>query len=698
MKKLRLCFLWHMHQPYYKDDLDGSYQMPWVYLHGLKDYYELPYYHTIFNKLKGTYNLVPSLLVQLKDYEELDVCDTFLRLMQKNTAELTREEKEIVVPQLFMANYKNMVSPLRRYKELYDRKGDIDVFKTASINYSEDELTDMQVLNLISWCGVYTREKLDIVSRLIKKGRHFSHQEKIDLLNALADFTKEIVPLYKKLQDEGNIEVSATPFYHPILPLLLDPKSAKEALPSISMASINTDFTEDARHHVLSAVEYYEKEFGTKPRGMWPAEGSISESAAALFAENGIKWISSDEDVLAGSIGQDLRNKENRKTLYKKHVFESAKGDINIFFRDKELSDLVGFTYSGWDAEKAVDDFMEKLSDIFDSCDFSPIVPVILDGENAWEFYKNNANDFFSLLYTRLESCNWIETLTMSEASKCDTPIHKPEKIRAGSWIYANFTTWMGHQEKNDAWRLLADAHKRFQTKKDSLEDTAQIQKELYIAEGSDWFWWYGDDHFSLQSDTFDKLFRGHISNIYQLMGDKVPADVTKPIKRSHKTGMLKKPADYNTPTIDGRITSFYEWIGAGKFDLKFDAGAMTASGNTLEMLYFCYDKNMLYLRIDGSFSRVMNMGYTLEAEITTDETRTFSFNLKDHPDGHGQAISSTGDVFEAGIPMTELGTKPDNADIIFRLKKGRTVVEVAPLYNTVQIDFLNTFENDWIA
>jgi len=693
MKKLRLCFLWHMHQPYYKDDLDGSYHMPWVYLHGLKDYYELPYYHNVYNKLKGTYNLVPSLLIQLKDYEKTDVADTYIQLMLKDASNLTREEKEALIPQLFMANYKNMVTPLRRYKELYDRKGDTDVFNTGGLNFSDEEITDMTVLYLISWCGVFTRQKVELVQKLINKGRHFSNSEKIELIETLAEFTSEIVPLYKELQESGKIEVSATPFYHPILPILLEPKSAKEALPQISMASINTDFSADAVYHVQSAVEYYEAEFGTKPRGMWPAEGSISEKAAALFASNGIRWIASDEDVLASSIGKDLRNKENRKTLYKRHTFSSTGGDINIFFRDKELSDLIGFTYSGWDAEKAVDDFMEKMSDIFDSCDFSPIVPIILDGENAWEFYPENAYEFFSLLYKRLDACNWIETLTMSEACECDTPVHHPEKIRAGSWIYANFTTWMGHEEKNEAWRLLADAHKRFQTKKHTLENTEQIQKELYIAEGSDWFWWYGDDHFSLQSDTFDKLFRGHVANIYQLMGEKIPADVTRPIKKSHKTGLLKKPATLFTPTLDGRISSFYEWIGAGKFDLKFDAGAMTASGNTLELLYFGFDEKNLYLRIDGSFSRVLNMDYELEAEITTDNTRTFSFRLQD-----GAEKCCIGDIFEAEIPLCELGEKPETADIIFRLKKGRTVVEVAPLYNTVQIDFSDSFDKDWIV
>jgi len=698
MKKLRLCFLWHMHQPYYKDDLDGTYHMPWVYLHGLKDYYELPYYHTIFSGLKATYNLVPSLLTQLRDYEKTDVSDIFIQLLAKNPAELTAEEKNTLIPQLFMANYKNMIKPLRRYKELYDRKGDTDVFDTALLNYSDDEIVDLSVLYLISWCGVFTRERVPLIEALMKKGRHFTHSEKCELLSALADFISEIVPLYRNLQYQDKIEVSATPYYHPILPILCDPKSAKEALPGISMASINTDFSEDASYHVKSAVEYYKKEFEQTPKGMWPAEGSISEKAAALFAENGIRWIASDEDVLAGSIEKDLRTDENRKLLYRKHVFASAGGDINIFFRDKELSDLVGFTYSGWEAEKAVDDFMEKLADIYDSCDFSPIVPVILDGENAWEYYPENAYRFFSLLYTRLTNSNWIDTMTMSEACDCDTPVHSPAKIRAGSWIYANFTTWMGHQEKNEAWRMLANAHKRFQTKKDTLENTAQIEKELHIAEGSDWFWWYGDDHFSLQSDTFDKLFRNHVANIYELMGEKVPADVSRAIKKSHRSGLLKKPASHISPVIDGRVTSFFEWIGAGRFDLKFDAGAMTASGNTLCMLSFGFDDEMLYIRIDGPVAKVSGSDYQIEMEITSETTQTFVFDLSEAVTQTDTFVSCCGNIFEAGVKRSVIGKDAEHADVVFRLKKKNTVIEVAPLYNTVQIEFKEDFDKDWIA
>jgi len=276
MKKLRLCFLWHMHQPYYKDDLDGLYHMPWVYLHALKDYYELPYYHKIFTKVKGTYNLVPSLLVQLADYATAGVSDTFIKLMLKDVRELTQEEKNILIPQLFMANYKNQAKPLKRYRELYDRKGDTPLFETAKLNFSDGDLLDLEVMYLISWCGVFTRKDVTFVQELIEKGRGFLHNDKLHLMDKLAEFISTIVPLYKELQDNGNIEVSATPFYHPILPLLLDPKSAKEALPDISMPSISADFSPHARVHVQTAVDFYKDIFGFPPKGMWPAEGSIS--------------------------------------------------------------------------------------------------------------------------------------------------------------------------------------------------------------------------------------------------------------------------------------------------------------------------------------------------------------------------------------------------------------------------------------
>jgi alpha-amylase/alpha-mannosidase (GH57 family) len=687
-----------MHQPYYKDDLDGLYHMPWVYLHALKDYYELPYYHEKFEGIKGTYNLVPSLLIQMKDYESVDVSDTFLQLIQKPSDTLTQEEKDILIPQLFMSNYKNMVRPLKRYKELYDRKGDLSLFETSGIKYSDAEITDLEVMFLLSWCGVFTREKLNIISRLIKKERHFSQEEKIELIEELSEFISDIVPLYESLQQDEKIEVSTTPFYHPILPLLLDPKSAKEALPSIKMPGITTDFSDEAEFHVSSAIDYYENIFSQRPEGMWPAEGSISEAAANLFAEKGIKWIASDEDVLAGSTKIKLRDRKNRNHLYKKHVYQTPSGDINIFFRDKELSDLIGFTYSGWEAEKAVDDFMEKLSDIHDMCGFSPIVPVILDGENAWEYYPNNAYDFFSLLYKRLQTCNWVETMTMSEAMESDTPTSYLEDIRAGSWIYANFTTWMGHEEKNEGWKMLSEVHRRYQQKKHDLENTAQIEKELHIAEGSDWFWWYGDDHFSLQSDVFDKLFRNHIANIYELMGEKVPHDVTRPIKKSHRSGLLKKPASYISPDIDGRVTSFFEWMGAGRFDLKFDAGAMTASGNAVSMLHFGFDDKNIYLRLDGNFRSITSAGYSIDIEITTDETIVLNMPISDCLSKEKGIEFCTKEIFECTIPKAIINSELKKAFLAFKLKKDKTVVETLPLYNTVEIDFSEDFNKDWIA
>ncbi|MGE4317561.1 MAG: glycoside hydrolase [Deferribacterales bacterium] len=697
MKKLRLCFLWHMHQPYYKDDMDGLYHMPWVYLHALKDYFELPYYHREFPGIKGTYNLVPSLLVQLKDYESTGVQDTFIKLMLKDPAILTQEEKNILIPQLFMANYKNQAKPLKRYRELYDRKGDTPLFETAKIPFTYEDILDLEVLYLLSWCGVFTRQTVPFVSELIEKRRGFSQNDKLHLMDKLAEFVASIVPLYKDLTKNGNIEISATPFYHPILPLLLDHRSAKEALPDISMPAVNTDFSAHAQRHVTDAVDYFSDTFGYRPVGMWPAEGSISERAAGVFRKNGISWIASDEDVLSASAEVDLRDKRNRGYLYKKHIFGTSEGDINIFFRDKELSDLVGFTYSGWEAEKAVDDFMDKLSEIFDMCDFSPVVPVILDGENAWEYYPDNGHRFFEHLYKRLSSCNWIETMTMSEAVGCDSPAERLNKIRAGSWIYANFTTWMGHPEKNEAWRVLSDAHARYMAKAETLTNREKVEKELMAAEGSDWFWWYGDDHFSLQSDVFDKLFRRHIANIYTLMGEKVPAEVNQPIKKSHKTGLLKAPAGYISPVTDGRVTSFFEWLGAGRFDLKYDAGAMTASSNLLNMLWFGFDAENLYLRIDGGVKDMVKGGYSIEAEITTDESKKFLFPAAaEFSDGDGR-ISCLDTVFEAVIPRALIGLESEKAYLTFRLKKGNRILETAPVYNTVEIDFADS-EKDWIA
>ncbi|HAL87095.1 MAG TPA: glycoside hydrolase [Deferribacteraceae bacterium] len=699
MKKLNLAFLWHMHQPFYKDGQNGTYHMPWVFLHAIKDYYEIPRYLKDYKGIRQTFNLVPSLLVQLKDYEDINVDDIFFKTMLKKPADLTHEERCGLVPQLFMANFANMIAPFRRYAELYSKNSRSGMFENTERLFSDAEILDLQVLYLLSWTGNFFRTEYPLIANLISKGAGFTQNDKVSLMETLCEAVKRIVPLYSELQNEGIIEVSVTPFYHPILPLLIDLDSAKEALPEIPMPSAFGDFGRDPQWHVEEAVRYYEKIFERKPSGMWPAEGSISGRAAELFAGNGIKWIASDEDVLAGSAGFNFSVSSERKKLYRRHYYGTQSGRIDIFFRDKLLSDLIGFTYSGQDADKAANDFVAKLKVIYESVDESTLVPVILDGENAWEYYPENGERFFRALYERIQKEKWISTVTMSEAMNLqDVPESRLGKIRAGSWIYGNFTTWLGHREKNEAWRLL-NAARLAVDREEKAEIKEKAMNEIHIAEGSDWFWWFGDDHFSLQADVFDKLFRGYLINAYKILGTEIPQELYIPIKRSYKSGLIRKPKYYLTAVPDGEVTSFFEWLSAGEFDLKFDAGAMHASSNILRRLFFGYDKENLYLRIEGSFNGILDNGYEIEAEITGSSPAKYRIPLDTGTGGNGSGVLwGINRIAEIALPHKNMPDNTGRIYIVFRLIKDGEAIERAPQYNMVEVDLWDNFGDDWIV
>lgn len=697
MKKLYLTFLWHQHQPYYKDDGDGRYHMPWVYLHALKDYYEMAARVEKAHNVKAVFNYVPSLLIQLRDYADFNVEDNFLSLLRKSIGSLSLNERRQVANQCFMANTANMIKPLKRFGELYDKlvslEGDTSVF-------DDKELLDLETLYILSWCGVHLRMEDAHIAHLINKGRDFSEEDKLELLRRGAYWVSKIVDIHKRLANSGKAEISCTPFFHPILPLLADIGSAREACPDMPMPQMSSDMDSDADFHVSSAVREFEMEFGFKPTGMWPAEGSVSQKTLYKYAANGIKWVASDEEVLGNSLHIDIKDPGKRKELYKKHCAILGDEKIYVFFRDKCLSDLIGFTYSGWNEDDAVNDFMGHLRRIYDSCDFSPHVSVILDGENAWEYYKNNAEDFFAKLYSALGGADWLVTSSFSDiVSSTEILEEALPPLVAGSWIMGNFRIWIGHPEKNKAWEYLAKTKKTVEKYYGGVDEETkrQIDKELHIAQGSDWFWWFGDDHFSIQSDVFDKLFRTHLVNIYKLLKLNVPQELFLPIKSSSKTGLLRKPSGCVTPVIDGKYTNFYEWLGSGVFDLKSDAGSMHAGGSDLKRLLFGNDSDNLYLALTTDFSTVK--ADTLEIEVGFGSERlSFEIALGGGFSENKGVRAFEGKIMEISLPLKFLaGAKGEKLYISFKLKRDGSVIEKAPLYNAVELDADEDFAEDWI-
>lgn len=691
MKKLHLALLWHMHQPYYKND--ATYTMPWVFLHAIKDYYDMPRYCELWGA-KATFNLVPSLMAQLNDYADYGVNDSLLKAMRKNPEQLEPEEVVELVPKLFMGQVEHMITPYPNYRGLYN----FYIKTKNALQFSVQEIRDLCVHYLLAWTGMQTRRELPLAEQLLKKGGNFTEFEKQQLLDALQDSVGRILAYYKKLQDQGQIEISVTPFYHPILPLLIDLQAAKEALPEVVMPKIPANFagfTEDATWHVSAAIEYYTREFGRKPSGMWPAEGSVSTAALELMAKHGIAWAASDEDVLGGSLVKDLRQPANRGLLYRKYLMETPHGELNLFFRDKRLSDLLGFSYASAPPAQAVGDFISKLRVIYDKADGDAIVPVILDGENAWEYYAEGGYTFFKTLYGELAALDWLSMRTMGELTQdAGAPAGRVNGVRAGSWIYGNFSTWIGHAEKNRGWELLTQTAADTGAVLDTLDAPRQeaLHENLHIAQGSDWFWWYGDDHFTIQAAEYDNLFRSRLIKACETAGLEAPQTLATPIKTSSRTGLVRLPANFIAPVLDGKVTSFFEWMGAGLFDLAYDMSAMHHDERILRLFYWGFGRNYLYLRLDGDFKPLLNAGYTLEIDLSLEQAHTITVTLDKKPaiggDLKAVVTAAIDDLAELQIPKNSLNLDDfKTMQLAFRIMKDGNLVERVPAYNTVEIE-----------
>lgn len=616
-KPLNVAILWHMHQPYYKDIITGEYVMPWVRLHGIKDYYDMVAILEDFPSVHQTFNLVPSLVDQILDYVENNATDSHLALTLKPADELTPSDKDAILQNFFLANWENMIKPYPRYWELLRMRGFVyskNDLRDIKRYFTAQDYLDLQILFNLAWFDAIFKEKDEFLRGLIEKGRNFTEEEKIGLVNKQREVLSLIIPKYKEMEGKGIIEISTTPYYHPILPLLCDSFAAKTALPDIQLPVRRFMHPEDAVAQVNMAVEFHKRVFGKAPRGMWPSEGSVSEDIIPMVSDAGIEWIATDEEILAKSINALFDRDGNElikdaKTLYRPYNVTVKGKKTSMFFRDHSLSDLIGFVYSRWNAEDASQDFMNRLHRIRDKIitqgdldDF--VVPIILDGENAWEYYKNDGRDFLCSLYGKLSGDPLIRSVTMSEYLDARPPSSSIHRLFSGSWINHNFSIWIGHEEDNSAWDLLEETRMALaEFEREGTRDKAAIEKawqEIFIAEGSDWCWWYGDDHSTENDDAFDELFRKHLMNVYMLMGKEIPEELFIPILKEDK---VCKPAaeitSFISPTIDGEVSSYFEWLPAAYYDATKVGGTMHRAENIISRIYYGFNLVNMYIRLD---------------------------------------------------------------------------------------------------
>jgi alpha-amylase/alpha-mannosidase (GH57 family) len=513
---LYLAIIYHMHQPYYKNLLTGEIDAPWVRLHGIKDYLDMLFILKDYPQIHLTFNLTPCLVEQIEDYVDNRVQDKYLRLSYRPAEELTGEDKQFILNNFFRIFPQYGIAVHPRYYQLYlKRKSDKE--------FTVQELRDLQVWFNLAWFDPYFRKNIRELKYLVEKGRFFTEEEKHACLDKQFEVLSNIIPSYKEFQSKGQIEVITSPYYHPILPLLYNSKIAREASPETLLPEVNFIFPQDAQSQIQAAVGFYQQKFTCMPRGMWPSEEAVSEHILDLFIQQGINWIVTDEAMLFKSL---RKKKRIAAYLYKPYRLRREEGEVNIVFRDRNLSDLISFVYHRLSPLEAVGDFLDHLENIRQHCKLeNPLAVVALDGENAWEYYRNDGWNFLTLLYQQLSTCEFLKTVTVSEYLEMFPPKDNLGYLKPGSWVGGDFNKWIGSKPKNKAWECLAKAR----------EELGQITngeklnlpwKQIYIAEGSDWFWWYGDT----DDKTFDELFRMHLSNLYRFIKKQPPESLKKPL------------------------------------------------------------------------------------------------------------------------------------------------------------------------
>jgi alpha-amylase/alpha-mannosidase (GH57 family) len=568
-RPIYFALLWHQHQPRYeRDPRSGEYLDPWVRLHCTKDYYDMAAMVTEFDGLKFSVNLTPVLMFQIEDivqgYEKGGATDKALRVSSIPAESLTPEEKQYMLGRFFDADWKHQIDVFPRYAELRDRRLGFSSEKLLESVplYSAQDFRDLQLWFNLAWfdpdflkgpVALPSGETVDL-SDLVKKGSSFTEAEKKRVLDAGVEIMRNVIPVHKKLQDAGRIEVTTTPFYHPILPLIYDTDLASIAMQAARLPSERFSFPEDAAEQVNRAASYYETRFGRKPKGMWPGEGAVAQEVIQTIADGGFKWVATDVENLAYSLNNTDLSAPEKFTIYR-----GADGgkSLGLVFRDAGLSNDIGFRFSQMDPVAAANDFIQNLSNIQKSLapsDRDHIVVVILDGENAWQNYDNDGKDFLRALYSQLAKASWVKTTTVSDFLGSHPLEQLPlvQRLWAGSWDGHSFATWIGEPEENLAWEYLAKARREFGDWKKGLgarkgtaaddEAAATAYNLLLAAEGSDWFWWYGKDKDSGNDERFDEAFRNTLKQVYATMSKQAPAYLDEPILGAGATQARKLP------------------------------------------------------------------------------------------------------------------------------------------------------------
>jgi alpha-amylase/alpha-mannosidase (GH57 family) len=638
MPSIQIVVLWHQHQPFYKDLVSGQYRLPWVRMHALKDYYGMVKLLDEFPDVHQTFNLVPSLITQIQDYAYGNARDPFFEVAAKPAGDLSLEERRFALMYLFQANEAQLIRRYPRYFELWDtyRASGCNAERAAQ-QWRAQDFTDLQVLSQLCWFDEFFLDQPDVIA-LIKKGRNYTLEDQRIAIAKEREIISAVIPAHaeaakKTKERDASIEISTSPFYHPILPLLCDTHIGAISSPDLPLPHNRFTRPEDARDQLRRALDLHERVFGVRPRGVWPSEGSVSEQGIQIASELGVQWMATDEGVLGRTIGWNFMRDgsgilplEGAQRIYRVYRYEGPHAQMHMVFRDHTLSDLIGFVYSGIEPKDAAEDFLARIranAKQILAAGRDAVVPIILDGENAWEFYPRSGREFLRRVYDGIRRAPDMQALTVSEViqreedaasrvsrnvpAKPDKPVvvdHIVGKLTSlvpGSWINANFNVWIGAPEDNRAWDYLYDAREFYeQNSANATEKQRTLAfEELLISEGSDWNWWYGPEHHTANDRDFDELYRKHLSNVYQALGARPPDYLAQPIATAVAQPIFTPQTAYIHPDLAAGYARYFDWIGAAMYTAERRSGAMHGAQFLLDSIYAGINEENLYVRAD---------------------------------------------------------------------------------------------------
>ncbi len=602
---VRAVFLWHLHQPEYRDPQTGRPILPWVRQHASRAYTDMAAALERHPQVKAVANWAPSLLSQLEAYVA-GTQDADEQLARKPAESLTPEERAHVLREGFSVDWNVWVRPVARYSELLDKRGtdlrQIDLLERQAA-FTAQELRDVQVHFVLAWMGFTARREEPRISELVAKERGYTEEEKIAAVDAQRRIASRIVPRWRALAERGQVEITCSPFYHPILPLVVDSDSARRAMPAASLPP-RFSHPQDAREQVVRGIERARAEFGQAPHGMWPSEGSVSPEVIDLLAACGVRWCATDQGILERS---ELELGSALPDGYPAHYHPYLAGAdhaVTVLFRDRELSDRIGFRYAKSDPREAAQDLISRIADT----EPEALVTLALDGENPWEHYPSSGEGFLEALYQGL-SGGAVRTVLPRDELRERPARARIARIHSGSWIDSNFRIWIGHPEDNAAWTLLGEARAALAEAEEKAELPRQQLEEargqLLVAEGSDWFWWYGDDFTTENAPEFDALFRRRVAQAWRALGLPPPERLGRPIIAPHKdaaqaSAVVVQPSRLIEPAIDGYTKGYYEWAGAGCYRPgTTSGGSMFRGQGAFTQVWFGFSRTHLYLRLD---------------------------------------------------------------------------------------------------